>query len=90
MLLLLLFIDNLIFRSLRRRRKHRKIKTVNTWQQLYPRKNRLKFEVLVFEERGKAEYQEKKPQEARTNNKASHMGSTPFKTSGGIQCKHTK
>ena len=48
---------------------------MNTWQQLYPRKNRLKFEVLVFEERGKAEYQEKKPQEARTNNKPSHMGS---------------
>lgn len=90
MLLLLLFIDNLIFRSLRRRWKHWKIKTVNTGQQLYPRKNRLKFEVLVFEERGKAEYQEKKPQEARTNNKPSHKGSTPFKTSGGIQCKHTK
>lgn len=90
MLLLLLFIDNLIFRSLRRRWKHWKIKAVNTWQQLYPRKNRLKFEVLVFEERGKAEYQEKKPQEARTNNKPSHKGSTPFKTSGGIQCKHTK
>ena len=75
MLLLLLFIDNLIFRSLRRRWKHWKIKTENTWQQLYPRKNPLKFEVLVFEERGKAEYQEKKPQEARTNNKPSHMGS---------------
>lgn len=90
MLLLLLFIDNLIFRSLRRRWKHWKIKTVNTWQQLYSRTNRLKFEVLVFEERGKAEYQEKKPQQARTNNKPSHMGSTPFKTSGGIQCKLTK
>ena len=78
MLLLLLFIDNLIFRSLRRRWKHWKIKTENTWQQLYPRKNRLKFEVLVFEEREKAEYQEKKTSRSKNQQQAITYGVDSF------------
>ena len=62
---------------------------MNTRQQLYPRHNWLKSEVLVFEERGKAEYQEKKPQEA--NNKLDPESQSPLLWLQEVyKCRHTK
>ena len=91
MLLLLLFIANSIFRSLRRRWKHwKKNGEYSNGSNFTLEKIDWNLKFWFLRRGGKRSTSKKKPQEARTNNKPSHKGSTPFKTSGGIQCKHTK